>query len=102
MATSPEALAQARNLLRKMDQSIDQARNRRLTGDPVPPPPPASATAAAAASASTYGNGQQSHPQVSQAELSSTQPINSNRAKPLPPKINGTSAFQNPPRALSA
>ncbi|HBS29611.1 MAG TPA: hypothetical protein DEB06_09225 [Phycisphaerales bacterium] len=36
MATSPEAFNQVRNILRKLDQSIDAARQRRLDTDPVP------------------------------------------------------------------
>jgi len=36
MATSPEAFDQVRNILRKLDQSIDAARRRRL--DEVPQP----------------------------------------------------------------
>lgn len=36
MATSPEAFDQVRNILRKLDQSIDAARRRRL--DVVPQP----------------------------------------------------------------
>lgn len=33
MATSPETLAQVRDLLRKLDRSIDDARDRRLSHD---------------------------------------------------------------------
>lgn len=36
MATSPESFDQVRNILRKLDQSIDAARRRRL--DEVPQP----------------------------------------------------------------
>lgn len=44
MATSPETLSQVRNILRKLDQSIDQARGKRLSGPETansgPPPAP--------------------------------------------------------------
>ena len=41
MSTSPETLAQVRDLLRKMDRSIDDARDKRLSHDSkVPAPAP--------------------------------------------------------------
>ncbi len=49
MATSPETLAQVRDLLRKMDRSIDDARDRRLsTGEPEAAPAPTNGAAPAA------------------------------------------------------
>ncbi|MBL8744728.1 MAG: hypothetical protein JNK58_00065 [Phycisphaerae bacterium] len=39
MSTSPETFSKVKNLLRKMDQSIDSARSRRLTPPAVPPAP---------------------------------------------------------------
>lgn len=48
MATSPETLAQVRDLLRKMDRSIDDARDKRLSHDssdaPATPAPPTNAS----------------------------------------------------------
>jgi len=38
MPTSPETLSKVKNLLRKMDQSIDNARTRRLTANSGPAP----------------------------------------------------------------
>jgi len=38
MSTSPETLAQVRDLLRKMDRSIDDARDKRLSHDTKPQP----------------------------------------------------------------
>lgn len=66
MSTSPETFSKVKNLLRKMDQSIDSARSKRLTPAPAPsasappaaapqpaalPPQPHSLQAAAAAAA---------------------------------------------------
>lgn len=39
MATSPETFSKVKNLLRKMDQSIDSARAKRLTVNAAPPVP---------------------------------------------------------------
>ncbi len=39
MSTSPETFSKVKNLLRKMDQSIDSARSRRLTAPTAPPAP---------------------------------------------------------------
>jgi hypothetical protein len=56
MATSPETFSKIKNLLRKMDQSIDSARSKRLTSNtpapsaaPQPLPPPTHSLQAAAA-----------------------------------------------------
>lgn len=62
MATSPESFNQVKNLLRKLDQSIDAARSRRLTSGPTGKPAPAPAAA----------------PMRSD--------VNPNRARPLPPR----------------
>ncbi len=40
MATSPETFSKVKNLLRKMDQSIDSARAKRVTASTAPPPQP--------------------------------------------------------------
>lgn len=40
MATSPEAFEQVKGILRKLDQSIDAARHRRLAGQAGPAVPP--------------------------------------------------------------
>lgn len=42
MATSPETIARVRDLLRKMDRSIEDARDRRLSHDTPESPKPAS------------------------------------------------------------
>lgn len=39
MSTSPETFSKVKNLLRKMDQSIDSARSKRLTPAPAPSAP---------------------------------------------------------------
>ncbi|MEM1165259.1 MAG: hypothetical protein AAGI30_03110 [Planctomycetota bacterium] len=41
MATSPDTVNQVRNILRKLDRSIDDARTRRLGGDELEAMPPA-------------------------------------------------------------
>lgn len=65
MATSPDTFSKVKNLLRKMDQSIDSARSKRLSSNgppPVvqqhqsPPPPTHSIQAAAAAAAAAAAN----------------------------------------------
>lgn len=43
MSTSPETFSKVKNLLRKMDQSIDSARSKRLSGPATPNTPPAPA-----------------------------------------------------------
>ena len=43
MATSPEAFQKVKQILQKLDRSIDSARDRRLAGSPVPAPAPAAA-----------------------------------------------------------
>lgn len=39
MATSPETMNQVRNILRKLDRSIDEARSKRLTTNGQAPEP---------------------------------------------------------------
>ncbi|MDX2114639.1 MAG: hypothetical protein SFZ24_03330 [Planctomycetota bacterium] len=46
MANSPESLSKVRTILRKMDQSIDAARNRRLQPPAAPAPVPATSQSA--------------------------------------------------------
>lgn len=46
MATSPENFAKVKNILRKLDQGIDQARNRRMTQTARPAMSPVHATPA--------------------------------------------------------
>lgn len=80
MGTSPETMAQVKNILRKLDQSIDAARDRRLStrtkpGAPVPATP--------------------SGPSV--APASNGTPVN--RARPMAPKPGPTSF---PPQARTA
>lgn len=75
MATSPESFHQVKNILRKLDQSIDAARDRRLTSRPGAQPAPAVGAAGA------------------------EPPLN--RAKPLPARVDPNREFI-PPRAVRA
>ncbi len=74
MATSPEAFRQVKDILRKLDQSIDSARTRRLgnvTANTGPTTPQAAATAAPTA----FGQPDPTN------RLPQARPLN--RAKPL-------------------
>lgn len=55
MPTSNETLSKVKNILRKMDQSIDAARNRRLTGETPEPQGPTPAAAPAATPSAYIG-----------------------------------------------
>lgn len=72
MATSPESFRQVKNILRKLDQSIDAARDRRLTSRSGGQPAPAAATPAGGGAAAP------------------------NRAKPLPPRNEPNRGFIAP------
>lgn len=45
MATSPEAFQKVKEILQKLDRSIDSARDRRLSGSPTPVAAPAPSVA---------------------------------------------------------
>lgn len=83
MATSPETFSKVKNLLRKMDQSIDAARSRRLTD--TKPLPVAHAALAPKAAPTT----QPLAPRVDPIPLAN-QPL---RAKPMMPRPDINSGF---------
>jgi hypothetical protein len=99
MATSPETFNQVRNLLRKMDQSIDQARGKRLSGnEPAPLPPPASA--ATASGPQTLIGAPAAKPAMGPAASGPTSVTAAQRARPLAARMEGPSRFgQQPPHS---
>lgn len=94
MATSPEAFRQVKNILQKLDQSIDAARDRRLT-TAKPRPGAASTPGAPGATGSTNGsglNGSNGSPNGAKPGADT----NLNRAKPLPPRHDPNRGFIRP------
>ena len=93
MATSPEAFRQVKNILQKLDQSIDAARDRRLTSKPRAGSTGSPATPGSASSPNGAGvNG--AHGSANGAK---PQPDNTvNRAKPLPPRQDPNRGFIRP------
>lgn len=74
MGTSPETFAQVKNILRKLDQSIDAARNRRLA-TPAP---------------SAKANGTHAPQRLPEP------PPNPNRARPMAPRVDPPLFSANP------
>lgn len=99
MATSPETFNQVRNLLRKMDQSIDQARGKRLSGnEPEPTPPPS--TASGATGPQTLIGAPAAKPAMGSAAPQPTSVTAAQRARPLAARMEGPSRFnQQPPHS---
>lgn len=100
MATSPETFNQVRNLLRKMDQSIDQARGKRLAGDTHPPAQPLPAPQASAAGPQTLIGAPAPKPAMNAPQQSSSV-SSAQRARPLAARMEGPSRFgqQQPPHS---
>ena len=93
MATSPEAFRQVKNILQKLDQSIDAARDRRLTAKPRAGTAPT--PGATGAAGSTNGPGASGPNGGANGPKPSTE-TNQNRAKPLPPRLDPNRGFIRP------
>jgi hypothetical protein len=95
MATSPEAFRQVKNILQKLDQSIDAARDRRLTSKPRGATASAGASTTPVSPGSVNGSGHAGP--IGGAHGAKPAPdTNLNRAKPLPPRHDPNRGFIRP------
>ena len=100
MATSPETIAKVRNLLRKLDTSIDQARDKRLHAPAAPEPVPT--TPSPAPRNQLIGANTKDAPLIAPPAAGTSGNSGSQRARPLASRMEGPSRLTQPPRSIAS